>query len=206
MDQYVAKIVTDVSLEAVKYLFKHLAPRNVTFLIPDYFKYPIVPGLYHQNPIAYKEGFVFHLINNTKSPIMLSFFLFKAYWKSGSKKASTSLDPKYYLKTIDAIVPGRIAKVTLPWKPVVLSCLYASYLKETNNADFFHIRINAYDDYSHSFYESERLSDFFIRSHALWNIHDLWETITDDELERVGWRREGDRWVMRRQQPRFIVH
>lgn len=196
MDPIFAKIMTDVSLESVKYLFKRLTPGKVNFLVPDYFKYPIVPGSYHQNPIAYREGFVFHMVNNTKSPIMLSFFLFKAYWKSGSEKCSTSLDPKYYLETINSLLPSRIAKIILPWKPVVLSCLYSSYLKEVNNADFFHLRINAYDDYSHSFYESTRLNDFFIRSHALWNIRDLWKIITDDELEKVGWIREGDRWVM----------
>lgn len=54
------------------------------------------------------------------------------------------------------------------------------------NADFFHLRLTAYDDYAHSFYESEGLSEFFIRSHALWNIPELWELITDKELEKVG--------------------
>jgi len=199
MDQYVAKIVTDISWEAVRYLFKRLSPGKVAFLVPDYIKYPAPVGTYHDNPIAYKEGFVFHLINKTKSPIMLSFFSFKAHWKSDSKNASASLDPKYYLKAIDAFLPDRIVKIILPWKPVVLSCLYASFLKERNNADFFHLRLRAYDDYTHSFHESGSLSEFSIRSHALWNIQDLWETITDEELERVGWKREGTRWVMKRQ-------
>lgn len=195
MEDVFATLITQASVETVKHLFKHIARGKVSFLIPDYFKYPIVPGRYHENPIAYKEGFTFHIVNYSKSPIMLSFFLFKAYWESGSKQLSTMLDPKYYLKTIEALASKRIGKVVLPWKPVVLSCLYAGYIKEEKNADFFHLRLNAYDDYTHSFYESERLSEFFVRSHALWNIPELWDLITDEELEKVGWRREGYRWV-----------
>jgi hypothetical protein len=126
---------------------------------------------------------------------MLSFFLFKAYWESDSEQLSAMLNPKYYLKTIEALASNRIGKVVLPWKPVVLSCLYAGHIKEEMNADFFHLRLNAYDDYTHSFYESERLSEFFIRSHALWNIPELWDLITDEELEKAGWRREGYRWI-----------
>lgn len=195
MEAFFANLVTEASVETVKHLLKRITRGKVSFLIPDYFKYPIVIGSYHQNPIAYREGFAFHVVNYSKSPIMLSFFSFKAYWKSDSKQFSTMLNPKFYLKTIDALASNKIGKVTLPWKPVVLACLYAGYIKEVKNADFFHLRLNAYDDYTHSLYESERLSEFLIRSHALWNIPELWNSIADEELERIGWRREGNRWV-----------
>jgi hypothetical protein len=195
MEEFSASIVAEAAVETAKHLFKYIIRGKFSFLIPDYFKYPIVPGAYHQNPIALKEGFAFHVANNSKSPIMLSFFVLKAHWKRDSKQFSATLDPKYYLKAIDALATKGTWKVTLPWKPVVLSCLYAGYIKEVKKADFFHIRMNAYDDYAHSFYESERLSEFFIRSHALWHIPELWDSITDEELEKVGWRREGTRWV-----------
>ena len=197
LENFFAEIVLNVSFEAVKYLAQRLAKGKIEFLIPDYFKYPIVQGRYHQNPYASKKGFTFHLSNNTKSPIMLSFFVFKCYWKSGSKQFSTFLEPKYYKKTIDAIDSGKIAKVTLPWKPVVISCLYASYLKEKNNADFFHLKINAYEDYKHEFYESEKLNDFFIRSFGLMNNPDLWKNITDEDLKKVGWKRAENLWVIK---------
>ena len=195
MEEFFATLIIEASVETVKGLFKRITRGKVSFLIPDYFKYPIVVGLYHQNPIAYKKGFEFHVANYSNSPIMLSFFSFKAYWESNSKQFSTMLDPRYCLQTIDALASNRIAKVTLPWKPVVLECLYAGYVKEAKNADFFHLRLNAYNDHTHSFYESERLSEFQIRPHALLNIRELWDSITDEELEKVGWRREGTRWV-----------
>lgn len=101
METAVATLMTEASVETAKHLLKRIVRGKVSFLVPDYFKYPIVPGMYHENPIAYKEGFTFHLVNDSRSPIMVSLFSFKAYWKSDSKQFSADLDPKYCLRTID---------------------------------------------------------------------------------------------------------
>ena len=104
---------------------------------------------------------------------MLSFFEFVAFWKEGSKEFSAKLKPPFLCEKINAIGNNITVKVILPWKQVVLTCLYAGHLKEIRNADFFHLRLRAYDDYTRSSYYSEKLNAFFISTRGLMNIPEL---------------------------------
>jgi len=195
MAEIIAAILTEISMETAKELLKQAKRGKFSFLIPNYYDYPITSGPFHENPVAVREGFIFHVVNGLKSPVMLSFLEFVAFWKEGSKEFLTRLEPPFLCEKIKAIGNNIPVKVILPWKQVVLTCLYAEHLKEIRNADFFHLRLHAYDDYTRSSYYSEKLNAFFIRTRGLMNIPELGDTITEEELRKVGWRKEKTLWI-----------